>query len=91
MVLGGRVTDRTAILLGAGAGALIGAACGFLFLTERGRRVRENLEPRLAELVNEFQRIRLTADRVREREAWGREYPFDPSRAAHGSGTGEGI
>jgi hypothetical protein len=74
------VDDRTSILMGALVGALVGGACGFLFLTERGRRVRENLEPRLSELVNEFQRVRLTADRARAREGWGREYPFDPER-----------
>jgi gas vesicle protein len=74
------LTPRTAIFVGALGGALVGAVGGFLFLTERGRRVRDELQPRLAELVNEFQRVRLTAERARAREGW-RESPSDPGQA----------
>lgn len=69
--------DRTAVLFSALAGALIGGACGFLFLTDRGRRIREDLEPRLTEVVNEFQRLRLTADQARHaRRGWRDDQPF---------------
>jgi gas vesicle protein len=85
------VNDRSAILLGALTGALVGSAVGFLFLTERGRRLREDLEPKLAEFVNEFQRLKLTADRARQpREAWrSGERPFDPARDDRGARPGE--
>ena len=85
------MNDRSAILLGAVTGALLGTAVGFLFLTERGRRIREDLEPKLAEFVNEFQRLKLTADRAwQPREAWhGDERPFDPARDTRGARPGE--
>jgi gas vesicle protein len=85
------VNDRSAILFGALAGALVGSAIGFLFLTDRGRRIREDLEPKLAEFVNEFQRLKLTADRARQsRDSWrGGDRPFDPQRDDRGARPGE--
>jgi len=65
-VPGGRgVNERAAMLLGALVGAILGGACGYLFLTERGRRLREELEPRLADLAGELHRARDTAKRAR--------------------------
>ncbi len=46
--------DRTSILLGALAGAVAGGCAGYLFFTEEGRRLREDLEPRLSDLVAEL-------------------------------------
>ena len=85
------MNDRSAIMLGAIAGALLGSAVGFLFLTERGRRIREDLEPKLAEFVNEFQRLKLTADRARQpRDAWrAGDRPFDPQRDERSPRPGE--
>ena len=72
------------MLVGALGGAVLGALAGFLFLTERGRRIRDELQPRLAELVNEFQRVRLAADRARTRADGPRDAP-----SASGPGAGE--
>lgn len=52
------MNDRTSILLSALAGAVVGGCVGYLFLTEGGRRLREDLEPKLEDLVAEFQRAR---------------------------------
>lgn len=52
------VNDRTSILLSALAGALVGGCVGYLFLTEEGRRLREDLEPRLADLAADLDRAR---------------------------------
>ena len=52
------MNDRTSILLSALAGAVIGGCVGYLFLTDDGRRLREDLEPKLTGLVNEFERAR---------------------------------
>lgn len=52
------MNDRTSILLSALAGAVIGGCVGYLFLTDEGRRLREDLEPKLAGLANEFERAR---------------------------------
>ena len=48
--------ERVPIWLGALAGAMAGAAVGYLYFTPNGRRLREDLEPQLAELVKELQR-----------------------------------
>jgi len=50
--------DRTAIFLGALAGAVAGGCLGYLFFTEEGRQLREDLEPRLAELLTEVNKTR---------------------------------
>lgn len=52
------MNDRTSILLSALAGAVIGGCAGYLFLTDEGRRLREDLEPRLAGLADELERAR---------------------------------
>lgn len=52
------MNDRTSILLSALAGAVIGGCAGYLFLTDEGRRLREDLEPKLAGLANEIERAR---------------------------------
>lgn len=52
------MNDRTSILLSALAGAVIGGCAGYLFLTDEGRRLREDLEPKLAGLANELERAR---------------------------------
>jgi len=52
------VNDRTSILLSALAGAVVGGCVGYLFLTEEGRRLREDLEPKLADLAADLDRAR---------------------------------
>ncbi len=53
--------DRSAILLGALVGALAGGAAGYLYFTESGRRMREEFEPRMNDVIAELQRARLAA------------------------------
>ena len=53
------------MLLGACAGAALGAACGYLFFTERGRVLRDELAPRVTDLVAEIRRAKGTAARAR--------------------------
>ena len=52
------MSDRTSILLGALAGAVVGGCMGYLVFTEDGRRLREDLEPRRADLATEIDRAR---------------------------------
>lgn len=52
------MNDRTSILLSALAGAVVGGCVGYLFLTDEGRQLREDLEPALADLAAEFGRAR---------------------------------
>jgi gas vesicle protein len=58
------VTDRTAICSGAMVGALVGAAVSYLFFTDRGRTVRDRMEPAIDDLMREFQKFRRTIEKV---------------------------
>ena len=58
------MTDRTSVLLSALAGAVIGGCVGYLYLTEDGRELREDLEPKLMGLVDEFERARSAVTNV---------------------------
>lgn len=52
------MSDRTSILWCALAGAVVGGAAGYLFFTEDGRRLREDLEPRVVDLLAEIEKAR---------------------------------
>lgn len=56
------MSDRTSILLGALAGAVVGGAAGYLFFTEEGRRLRADLEPKLMDLMGEIDKARSLMD-----------------------------
>jgi hypothetical protein len=45
-------------LISALAGAIVGGCAGYLLFTEEGRRLREDIEPRLADLAVEIERAR---------------------------------
>lgn len=59
--------DRTSIVIGALAGAVIGGAVGYLLFTERGRRLRADLEPRIMDVIAEFGRAKAAAAAARDR------------------------
>lgn len=52
------MSDRTPVVLGALAGALVGGLAGYLLFTERGRRLREDLEPRVRDVLTELSRAK---------------------------------
>lgn len=56
------MTDRTSILLCALAGAVVGGAAGYLFFTDEGRRLRQDLEPKVLDLMAEFEKARAMMD-----------------------------
>ena len=62
--MGGRVNERSSILMGAVVGALVGAAAGFLFFTERGADMRNRIEPAVDDLRQEFMRFQRTIEKV---------------------------
>jgi hypothetical protein len=67
-----------AIWVGAMAGAFVGGVCGYLFLTENGRRLREDLGPRLNDVMSELGRAQSTMQRARAAvtETFPSERPF---------------
>lgn len=59
------VDDRGRIGMAIGLGAVIGGAVGYLLFTDRGRQLRENLEPRLQDLLTEIDQLTRTFERAR--------------------------
>lgn len=61
---GGRVSEGSRVCLGATLGALCGAAVAYLVFTERGRALRERIEPAADDLRQEFTRFQKTIEKV---------------------------
>jgi hypothetical protein len=53
-------------------GAVVGGVWGWLYLTESGRRVRDQIDPRLDDFINEVARMRGTVEKARTaaNEGW---------------------
>ncbi len=64
--------ERSKIVLATVLGATIGGVFGCLYLTERGRRTRDQIEPLLDEVITEIRRLRGTAEKLREAAQEGR-------------------
>ena len=64
--------DRTAVLVGLVAGAVLGSAAGWLYLTEGGRRLRADLQPHLDDLAARAIQLRDAASRTQRAatEGW---------------------
>ncbi len=58
------MNEQSRVVVSAVVGALVGAAAGFLFFTERGRDLRERLEPAVDDLRREFGRFQRTLMKV---------------------------
>jgi gas vesicle protein len=54
------------MVAGALAGALIGAAAGYLFFTDAGKGLRDRMEPAVDDLRREFARFQKTIEKVGE-------------------------
>lgn len=63
---GGRVNEQSRVMAGAVVGALVGAAAGYLFFTERGQVLRDRMDPAVEEMKREFTRFRKTIEQVGE-------------------------
>lgn len=64
--------ERSRVLLAACLGAVAGGVWGYLYLTESGRQLREQIEPRLDDLLGEITRVRGTVEKARTaaNEGW---------------------
>ena len=58
--------ERSKVALATVLGAAIGGVFGCLYLTERGRRTRDQIEPLLDEIIREIHRLRGAAEKLRE-------------------------
>ena len=66
------VDDRSRVLMATCLGAVVGGVWGWLYMTESGRRVRDQIEPRLDDFMNELTRMRGTVEKARSaaNEGW---------------------
>ena len=64
--------ERTRVLMATCVGAVVGGIWGWLYMTESGRRLRDQIEPRLDDFMNELTRVRGTVEkaRVAANEGW---------------------
>ena len=64
--------ERSRVLMTTCLGAVVGGVCGWLYLTESGRKLREQIEPRLDDLIGEMTRVRGTVEKARTaaNEGW---------------------
>jgi hypothetical protein len=66
------VEERSRVLLATLMGAVAGGVWGWLYLTEQGRRVRVQIEPKLDDFVRELGNVRGTVDKAKmaANEGW---------------------
>lgn len=64
--------ERSRVLMATFMGAVIGGVWGWLYMTENGRRVRDQIEPKLDDFMNEVTRVRGTVEKARSaaNEGW---------------------
>jgi gas vesicle protein len=59
-----RVNENSRAVAAAIVGAVIGGVVGYLFLTERGRTLRRQMEPTLDDLARELNSFRATVQKA---------------------------
>ena len=57
------MNEQTRVCAGAMLGALIGAAATYLFFTDRGRELRDRIEPAVDDVRREFTRFQKTIEK----------------------------
>ena len=64
--------ERSRVLMATVLGAIAGGVYGWLYMTEQGRRVRDQIEPKLDDFMSELTRVRGTVDKARSaaNEGW---------------------
>ena len=64
--------ERSKVLMTTLLGAVVGGVYGWLYMTEQGRRVRDQIEPKLDDFVGELTRLRGTVEKARTaaNEGW---------------------
>lgn len=68
----GDVEERSRVLLATVIGAVAGGVWGWLYMTENGRRVRSQIEPKLDDFMRELHQVRGTVEKARSaaNEGW---------------------
>lgn len=58
------MSEKSRAIAAMSAGAVIGAAAGYLFFTDRGRSLRQQLEPALEDIARELSHFRGTVQKA---------------------------
>lgn len=85
------MNDSSRVVFAALIGAAAGAAWGYLYLTEGGRRVRSQLEPKLDDFIGEVRRMRGTIEKARAAADEGWQSLNDITGARGGGRWNEGV
>jgi hypothetical protein len=66
------VDERSRVLTATVLGAIAGGVWGWLYLTQQGRRVRSQIEPKLDDFMRELHNVRGTVEKARSaaNEGW---------------------
>ena len=64
--------ERSKVLMATLIGAVAGGVYGWLYMTEHGRRVRDQIEPKLDDFMSELTKVRGTVEKARSaaNEGW---------------------
>ena len=64
--------ERSRVLMATVLGAIAGGLYGWLYMTEQGKRVRDQIEPKLDDFMGELTRVRGTVEKARSaaNEGW---------------------
>jgi hypothetical protein len=57
--------ERSKVLMTTLLGAIAGGVYGWLYLTENGRRLRDQIDPKLDDFIGELTRLRGTVEKAR--------------------------
>ena len=57
--------ERSKVLMATFLGAVAGGVYGWLYMTDQGRRVRDQIEPKLDDFMSELTKMRGTVDKAR--------------------------
>ena len=58
------MSEQSRVMASAVVGALVGAVAGYLFFTDRGKELRDRMEPLVDDLRHEFTRFQRTFEKV---------------------------
>ena len=82
--------ERSRVLAATCLGAVVGGVWGWLYMSEYGRRIRDQIEPKLDDFVNEIGRVRGTVEKARTAASEGWRSLSDVAGGAGGSGGAQG-
>lgn len=82
------VDERSRVLMATFMGAVAGGVFGWLYMTDSGRRLRDQIEPRLDDFMNELTRVRGTVEKARSAADEGWRSLNEMAGGAQGGGGG---